>query len=237
MCNRPWKRVLPAGATPGEDVVRRAELLQLHRSLALLAGVVLAGSLAAAPAEAPVKRLGKTVVQHKDDRVKAVLSWRFANQTFEKERWLLLELAFAAEGGGVDLNREDVSLLTPGGERLSLPGQKRLAEGLKDVRWFLQRASVARDPLTGYFPRPDLERRLPFFGIPGEQVVQDEVGGGHSMLIRGDLFFEAPTGSWAKGRYTLVLKNKKMDVELPFALPADDPKKEPGEKDPTTVPW
>lgn len=212
-------------------------MLQSRRSIALLAGVALAGSSFAAPADSPVKRLGKTVVQHRDDTVRAVLSWRFANQTYDKEAWLLLELAFAAEAGGLDLDREDVSLLTPGGERLSLPGQKRLAEGLKDVRWFLQRASVARDPLTGYFPRPDLERRLPFFGIPGEQIVQDEVGGGHSMLIRGDLFFEAPAGSWKPGRYTLVLKNKKMDVELPFTLPADDPKKEAKEKDPKAVTW
>ena len=212
-------------------------MLQTRRPIALLACVALAGSLSAAPAASPVKRLGKTVVQHKDDRVKAILSWRFANQTFEKEPWLLVELAFASEGGTVELNREDVSLLTPGGERLSLPGQKRLAEGLKDVRWFLQRSSVARDPLTGYFSRQDLERRLPFFAIPGEQIVQDEIGGGHSMLIRGDLFFEAPAGSWKPGRYTLVLKNKTMDVELPFMLPADDPKKEAKPGDDKTVPW
>jgi hypothetical protein len=212
-------------------------MLRTRRTIALFACVALAGSLSAAPAGPPLKRLGKTVVQHKDDRVKAVLSWRFANQTFDKEPWFLVELAFAAEGGGVDLNREDVSLLTPDGERLPLPGQKRLAEGLKDVRWFLQRSSVARDPLTGYFPRPDLERRLPFFGIPGEQIVQDEVGGGHSTLIRGDLFFEAPSGSWKPGRYTLVLRNKKMDVELPFTLPADDPKEEPKPGDEKTVPW
>ncbi|MCL4809866.1 MAG: hypothetical protein KJ062_19065 [Thermoanaerobaculia bacterium] len=212
-------------------------MLLTRRSIALLACVALAGSLSAAPAPSPVKRLGKTVVQHKDERVKAILSWRFANQTFEKEPWFLLELAFASEGGNVELNREDVSLLTPGGERLSLPGQKRLAEGLKDVRWFLQRSSVARDPLTGYFSRQDLERRLPFFGIPGEQIVQDEVGGGHSMLIRGDLFFEAPAGSWKPGRYTLVLKNKTMDVELPFTLPADDPKQEAKPGDEKIVPW
>lgn len=202
-------------------------MLRTHRWIALFAAAAFAAGAVAAPAKAPVTRLGKTVVQYKDEAVLAVLSWRYASQTFEKEPWLLLELAFAAEGKPLDLNREDVSLRTPGGERLPLPGQKRLAEGLKDVRWVLQKASVSRDPVTGYFSRPTLEQRLPFFAIPGEQTVQDEIGGGASLLTRGDLFFEAPTGAWKPGRYTLVLRNKSMDVELPFDLPAEDPKKEP----------
>jgi hypothetical protein len=205
-----------------------------HRWIALLAVVAFAAGAVAAPEKTAVKRLGKTVVQHKDETVKAVLSWRYANQTFEKEPWLLLELAFAAERGAVDLNREDVSLLTPGGERLALPGQRRLAEGLKDVRWVEQKASVARDPITGYFPNQRLEQRIPFFAIPGEQIVQDEIGGGHTMLSRGDLFFESPTGVWKPGSYTLVLQNKKLNVELPFNLPADEPKKDADGK---TVPW
>lgn len=215
-------------------------MLLSRRSISLLATVALAAfafGAVAAPADSPVKRLGKTVVQHKDATVKAVLSWRYANQTFEKEPWLLLELAFAAEGGAVDLNREDVSLLTPAGERLPLPSQKRLAEGLKDVRWVEQKASVSRDPITGYFPSQQLEQRIPFFAIPGEQIVLDEIGGGYTMLSRGDLFFEAPAGVWKPGRYTLVLKNKKMSVELPFSLPADDPKKAETGSDGKTVPW
>lgn len=205
-----------------------------HRWIALFASVALAASAAAAPSTSSVKRLGKTVIQHQDENVKVVLSWRYASQTFEKEPWLLLELAFAAEGKPVNLNREDVSLLTPGGERLGLPGQKRLAEGLKDVRWVVQKASVARDPLTGYFSRQTLEQRLPFFAIPGEQIVQDEIGAGPTTLIRGDLFFEAPAGVWKAGRYTLVLENTSMKVELPFNLPADEAKKDADGK---TVPW
>lgn len=196
----------------------------------------LASRAVAAPPESPVRRLGKTVVQHKDASVRAVLSWRYANQTFEKEPWLLLELAFASEGAPINLNREDVSLLTPTGERIPLPGQKRLAEGL-DVRWAEQKASVARDPVTGYFPSQRLEQAIPFFTYPGGPVVLDEIGGGPTMLTRGDIFFESPAGSWKPGAYTLVLKNKWMSVELPFTLPADDPKKEPKERDPKAVAW
>jgi hypothetical protein len=209
----------------------------MHRTLALIASVALAGGVAAAPADSPVKRLGKTVVQHQDETVKAVLSWRYANQSFEKEPWLLLELGFAAEGKPVNLNREDVSLLTPSGERLDLPSQRRLAEGFKDVRWVLQKATVSREPVTDYFSHQTRYQRLPFFAVPGEQIVRNEVAGGHSYLTQGDLFFEAPAGTWKPGRYALVLKNKTMAVELPFTLPAEEPKKEAKGADGKPVPW
>lgn len=208
-----------------------------QRTLALLAFATIAMDGVAAPADAPVKRLGKTVVQYQDARARAVLSWRYANQTFATEPWLLLELAFAAEGKPVELDREDVSLLTPGGERLPLPGQKRLAEGLRDVRWVLEKASVSREPVVDYFPRAWREQRLPFFTVPGENIVQNVIGGSPELLTHGDLFFEAPAGVWKPGRYTLELKNKTMDVELPFTLPADEPKRDAKTGDGKAVSW
>lgn len=208
-----------------------------RRIVALLACAFVTGGAAAAPDEPQVKRLGKTVVQYQDPQVKAVLSWKYANQTFEKGAWLLLEVGFAAEAKTVNLDREDVALLTPGGERLGLPGQKRLAEGLKDVRWELQKASVAREPVADYFHRPTRAQRLPFFAVPGAQTVLEEIGGGPSVLTIGDLWFESPTGTWKPGRYTLVMKNKTMSVELPFTLPADEPGKDAKRPDAKTVPW
>jgi len=44
-------------------------------------------------------------------------------------------------------------------------------------------------------------------------------------------------GAWKPGRYTLVLKNKTMSVELPFTLPAEEQKKEAKGADGKTVPW
>jgi len=209
-----------------------------RRWIAPIALVALSAGAVAAPTEAPeLKRLGRTVVQHKDSTVRAVLSWKYANQTFEKEPWILLELAFAAEGKPVELNREDVSLLTPSGERLDLPSQKRFVGGVKDPRWLLQKAVVAREPVADYFLRQTLEQRLPFFAVPGEQLVQDQIAAGPTFIIHGDLFFEAPTGVWKPGRYTLVLKNKVMDVELPFTFPADDPKGDAKAKDGKAVTW
>lgn len=207
------------------------------RWIALIVSTTLAGSAVAAEKASPVTRLGKTVVRYQDDAVKAVVSWRFANQTFEKEPWLLLELAFAAEGKALNLNREDVALLGPDGERIPLPGQKRFAERMNDPLQLVRRASVARDPLDNYFSRPTRLESLRFFTVPGGPVVQDEVSGGPSWLIQGDLFFEAPNGVWKPGSYTLVLKNKTMDVALPFSLPAGELKKDAKGSDDKVVPW
>ena len=50
------------------------------RWIALIVSTTLAGSAVAAEKASPVTRLGKTVVRYQDDAVKAVVSWRFANQ-------------------------------------------------------------------------------------------------------------------------------------------------------------
>ena len=80
-------------------------------------------------------------------------------------------------------------------------------------------------------------RSLPDTHWAGEQIVMEEVSAGPFHLTQGDLFFEAPGGVWKPGRYTLVLKNKTMAVELPFTLPADDPRKEAKGEDGRNVPW
>ena len=98
MCSVPAKPPSSAGDRPPRGRQEDSDAPH-HRRIALLAVVAFAAGAVAAPAKSPVKRLGKTVVQHQDETVKAVLSWRYANQTFEKEPWLLLELAFRRREG------------------------------------------------------------------------------------------------------------------------------------------
>ena len=185
-----------------------------------------------------MKRLGKTVVQHKDANVKAVLSWRYANQTFEKEPWLLLELAFAAEGQA--RQPEPRGRLAPDARRASASrcrARSGSPRGSGTSAGSCRRPSVARDPVAGYFPQPEARAAAPVLRDPGRADRPGRDRGRAHDAHPGDLFFEAPTGVWKPGRYTLVLKNKEMDVELPFTLPADDPKKDAKEEDGKTVTW
>jgi hypothetical protein len=114
--------------------------------------------------------------------------------------------------------REDVSLVAEDGSILPMPTQRTMAEGLPDVRNVLQTAGIMTDPLLGYFPYSDHERRLKFFAIPGESIVLDEEVVTLSRMGRGWLFFRSPSGKW-DGRYQLVIRNKSLNVKIPFRLP------------------
>ncbi len=205
--------------------------------LAFLVAVATGAYPASGAGETPAKRLGKTVVGWKDGTVHIVVGYKWANANFESEPWLLFEVGvLATSGKPVTINREDVSLLAPDGTQVYMPGQKRMAAEVPEIRKFVQQAQVMSDPITGYFPAPRVEKPLGFFTIPGENIVFDEVTVDTRVLARGYLFFPGPSGKWPPGTYTLLVKNKDVDVKLPFDMPARKLSKEqkPGDK---TVPW
>ncbi|KAA0253774.1 hypothetical protein FBQ97_18380 [Acidobacteria bacterium ACD] len=190
---------------------------------------------AEAPAAAKLRRPGKTVTEYKDGKVHVVVSYRWANGHLE-DRWTFFEVALRSTSDkAVDVDREDVSLTLPDGSRLNLPSQKRLAEGLTDVRWLMQKAALSRDPIDGYFPGTRRTQELRFFTIPGEAITFDRVEVSREVIAQGDLFFESPLGKFPPGTYVLGIRNKQVDVEIPIRLPAPDwPEKE---KDPKAVSW
>jgi hypothetical protein len=170
-----------------------------------------------------VTRLGRTVVRWKDDTLQVVIGYRHAQVHLDK-KWILLDTYLTATGNRpVEVWREDVSLLTPDGARLSLPTQRRMAEGIPDLRRMLSEAKVQRDPLGGYFPGAIREERLGFFTIPGEDIVFDRVTVNTQTLAWGDVYFESPKGRWEPGIYTLVIESRDVHVRLPLALGIDGP--------------
>jgi hypothetical protein len=187
-------------------------------ALAVLSFVVAAGTLAADLESANVKKLGRTVVRFRDDKLQVVVGYKHA-QFHLDSRWILLETCLSASGSQpVEIFREDVSLILPDGTQVSLPSQKKMAQGLPDLRRMLNQARVTRDPLGGYFLGRTREERLGFFAVPGEAIVFDRVTVNHDTLAWGHLFFESPTGRFEPGIYTLVLENKLAHVRLPLAL-------------------
>ncbi len=204
----------------------------MNRSRTILCAAALAALTAAAaaanqmqtdPLAGPhVKRLGKTVVEWKDDLIHLVVGFKHANAHLDK-KWILFETAHTAEGKPLEIWREDVSLMTPDGTRLGLPSQKRMAQGIPDLRRMLNEASVQRDPIDGYFPSATRLERLGFFAIPGENLVFDKVNVNHQTLAMGDLFFESPKDRWEPGLYTLWIENKELHVRLPIPLGIEGP--------------
>jgi hypothetical protein len=170
-----------------------------------------------------VTRLGRTVMRWRDETLQVVVGYRHA-QTHLDRRWILLDAYLTARGGRpVEVWREDVSLVTPDGTRLALPTQKRMAEGIPDLRRVLNEAKVQRDPLGGYFPGAVREERLGFFAVPGEDIVFDKVTVNAQTLAWGDLYFESPKGRFEPGVYTFVIESRDVHVRLPITLGVEGP--------------
>lgn len=191
-------------------------------ALAGLAALGTAGAPAADLEGGPnVKRLGRTVMQWKDDTVQVVVGFRHAHAHLDK-KWILLETYFSAVSGRpVAVWREDVSLRMPDGTTLPLPTQRRMAEGIPDVRRMVNEAKVARDPLAGYFVTAIREERIGFFAIPGEDIVFEKAVVNMHTVAWGDLYFESPKDRWEPGIYTFVIESKDVHVRLPLALGID----------------
>lgn len=200
-------------------------------------------SIAAEPGDSLVLRKGKTVVQYEDEKAQIDISYRHLD-THRDTEWMLLDFYVRALGkAGFSIAREDVTLVVPGGNRLNLPTQKKLGEEFKDIRRFRLQVDISRDPLEGYFKGYIRSQPLKFFTIPGEGIVFDEVSVGMVSLVFGDLYFKSPEGKWADGTYKLEIRNKDLDVSIPFDGPragsGQGRRRRPKKKDPndTSVPW
>lgn len=182
-------------------------------------------------------RKGKTVVQYRDESLQVNIGYRYAS-THLDSRWIFLDAYLSSTGNKpVEIDREDVQLVTPNGT-LPLPTQKRLGAGNRQIRRDLNEAAISRDPLDGYFPGRTRRENLAFFTVPGEGIVFDRVTVNREILAAGDLWFESPTGFFAPGRYELRIRNKQVDVRVPFTLPADDePLGRRKDQNDKTVPW
>ena len=186
-------------------------------------------------ASEPVRILGKYAVQYKDTVVHLALSHRYSSN--RPGGWLVLEAGLTAAGNTpVEVTREDVTLVMPGGTELPLPSQKLMADDLRDARRVFQEASLMADPLEGYFPVHTRLERIAFFAVPNEQIVFDQVTVDRQTLAMGYLFFKAPEGAFPEGRYRLRVFNKWVDAELPFHIP-EEPSKKKSKGDDKTVPW
>lgn len=204
----------------------------------LLAGAAVVVAVAApAVAQDAVSQKGRHVVQWKDEKVQVVIGTRFASSRFPST-WLMIEAHVAAAGNPpIEIFREDVALVVPGGTRVQLASQKAMAEGIRDVRMWFQEAAIKRDPIEAYFVGPTRQERLAYFAAPTEQIVFDQVTVDRNTIASGFLFFRAPGDEFPPGRYVLEIFNKQVDVKLPFVLPAGASRPAGKDKDDKTVPW
>ena len=170
-----------------------------------------------------VKRLGERVLQYKDDVVQLVVGYRYAANSLN-QKWILLDTYMTPVWNRpLSFQREDFSLVTPDGTRLNLPTQQRFAEDLSDVQRVERLAAIQSDPLEGYFPFRRSSERIRFFVGPDGGVVRPELVVSMLQMAHGPLYFASPKATWEPGIYTLVVKNKDVDLKLPLPLGVEGP--------------
>lgn len=212
------------------------QINRIGRALALgsLVSFLALPGLSLAASDGTVKQLGRTVMRYKDDTIQIVIGYRYSSNNL-KEPWLMLDTRIHGWAGKtVSINREDVSLALPDGREIPLPTQKTFGERFTDIERFLMAAQPSREPLNGYFVGPRYEEKMRFFTVPGRDVVRDEIYASHTYLLVGDLFFPSSEGEWKPGLYALIIKNRDINVKLPFQLPGQDLGKKKAD---TAVPW
>jgi hypothetical protein len=175
------------------------------------------GCSTATPTDTPgVERLGEFVLKQFGPELWTVLGYRFANSQLGDE-WMILEIGLSSPNGqSAKVEREDIFLRTPSGDRISLPTQKEFNEAYGALRPVIAKANVDRDPLD-YFPPSRIECAIRFFVTPGAGVSFDEVTVSDRRGCFGRLYVNVP-GGIQEGRWTLGIDLEESEIRIPFEL-------------------
>ena len=162
------------------------------------------------------KELGRAAIEYRDDTVHLVAAYYYSQLNHET-RWLLIETGLTTEIR-TTIPREAFWLISPAGIKVPLAAQERFSRETEQTRLLLQNVALVRHNLRSYFNRRPRVEPLRFFSLPPGPLVQSNVRVDRFRLVTGDLFFEAPTGVWDPGTYTLVLEHEGAHAAVPIQL-------------------
>jgi hypothetical protein len=190
-------------------------------AVALIGVVAVAGGMVACSTGTPtstpgVERLGQFILKQFGPELWTVLGYRFANSQMAEE-WMILEVGFSSPSGqNAKVERKNVFLRSPAGDKIPLPSQREFNEAYGSLRPVIAKADVDRDPLD-YFPPSRIECDVQFFVTPGGGVSFDEVTVNDQRGCYGRLFFNVPGGIQA-GRWTFGVDLPESEIRIPFEL-------------------
>ena len=162
------------------------------------------------------KKRGKAVVEYKDKAIQFVAAYNYSQRNHDS-RWLLIESALSTTAN-TKVKRSDIALRTPEGREIPLATQTQVGEDVKRVEQLLQNARIHRHDVVSYFRQSDYAEDMKMFRLPFGGVVHDEFISDRDHVAVGPLFFQSPTGAWAKGTYALVIRHENGTAEMPIQL-------------------
>ena len=179
--------------------------------------VMAATAAAAAQGEFPFTReRGRAAVEYRNNDIQVVAAYYYSQREHDS-RWLLIQTAVST-ARLTTIPRSAFALRTPAGREIPLATQERFGEDVGRVRLLLQNASTTRHNVTSYFNQRDRIDSMRFFTLPFGPVVHDDFVIDAHRVATSDLFFESPTGAWADGTYSLIVRHEHGQAELPIVL-------------------
>jgi len=179
--------------------------------------VSLTGCSSATPTDTPgVERLGAHILKQFGPELWTVLGYKFASSQLGDE-WMILEVGLSSPNGqNAKVEREEVFLLAPSGNRVPLATQEEFNKAWGELRPVIAKANVDRDPLD-YFPPSRIECAIQFFVSPGQGVSFDEVTVNDRRGCFGRLYFQVP-GGIQSGRWVFGIDLEESEIRIPFEL-------------------
>ena len=202
-------------------------------------GMKLTAALALMLAMTPAASFGQSLVIASNSKWAVSASYAYS-QKYHDGAWIQIDIGMTSRRWWTIQPHRAFHLLTPDGERIDLPDQRAFRRGLEGIQAMYARAatmqlspwlafSTCRDRAFVGWPeerggdwRAGFCRTWRLWGNGGVDLTQTV---GPTSPGGASLFFESPSGTWADGRYTLVVSGPDdAEARLPIILgvPAAD---------------
>jgi len=202
------------------DEMKAIDVMKLSViGLVAVGAIGLVGCSSAQPTDDPgVDRVGKYILKSSTPSLEVVIGYRYAQQNLGAD-WLLLETAMTSPTGKTNIatvERKNVTVTTPGGEKIPLATQREFTEAYATLQSFLRAADVVRDPMD-YWPPRKQSCVIQFYVEPGEGVSFDQVTVNDHLACQGRFLFQIP-GGVQPGRYVLNIDQKDQGISIPITF-------------------
>ena len=193
-----------------------------------------AAALALMLAMTPAASFAQSLFVASDSDWAVAVSYAYS-QRYHDGAWIQIDVGTTSTRRRTVYPHRMFHLLTPDGERIDIPDQRAFRRGLEDIRAMYARAATMQ--ITPWLAFTSC-RDQAFAGWPERSTVgYDNSSGCRMWRLWGNsdvdwtettgpgnyggasLFFESPSGTWAAGRYTLMVKGPGgAEVGMPIIL-------------------
>jgi hypothetical protein len=164
-----------------------------------------------------------------NDEGYVIVGYEIANESVGKE-WMLLEIGMTVMKGteAQKITRDDIKLVTPKKEVLSLPTQEEFEKVRGDVLPLAKRAAMVGDSINYFPPAADSPCQIQLFApLVGPRVVlaEDDVELSSNRACVGEVYFKVP-GGIEYGLYNLDVVFANSILKLPLQIMSKEEAKE-----------